>query len=343
MGEEGNKETSAKASLVYPLVKYSELSDELQSEISELCVTACEKYANDNSDAAKMVKEGLEQRTGPGWHVIVGPGFGFEISYELKNILYMYFGGNTDNPRSRRLERRTALVARELARYKVDIAALSETRFSEQGQLDAYAPPMTSSDAAKDKFYENLHALLATVSKLDKLIVLGDITSRPSDAGESHVDAPLVKALAAAGLRSRPEACLTGHVGDPRCGWLDGVQRHQRPQAIKAIYGPCIKGAASLLSSDGTTLLTEKSLILKRWAEHFSSVLNCSSVISDGAIDRLPQLVTNNDLDLPPFLPETIRTVQQISSDKAPGSDAITPEVCKHGLPRLITELTTLF
>ncbi|VDN11350.1 unnamed protein product [Dibothriocephalus latus] len=42
-----------------------------------------------------MVKEGLEQRTGPGWHVIVGPGFGFEISYEVKNILYMYFGGNT--------------------------------------------------------------------------------------------------------------------------------------------------------------------------------------------------------------------------------------------------------
>nr|VZI46441.1 unnamed protein product [Spirometra erinaceieuropaei] len=39
------------------------------------------------------------------------------------------------NPRSNRPERRTALVARELARYKVDIAALSETRFSEQGQL----------------------------------------------------------------------------------------------------------------------------------------------------------------------------------------------------------------
>ncbi|VDM02026.1 unnamed protein product [Schistocephalus solidus] len=30
----------------------------------------------------------------------------------------------------------TALVARELARYKVDIAALSETRFSQQGQLE---------------------------------------------------------------------------------------------------------------------------------------------------------------------------------------------------------------
>ncbi|VDM01859.1 unnamed protein product [Schistocephalus solidus] len=41
-----------------------------------------------------------------------------------------------DNPRSNRPERRTALVARELARYKVDIAALSETGFSEQGQLE---------------------------------------------------------------------------------------------------------------------------------------------------------------------------------------------------------------
>ncbi|VDL91934.1 unnamed protein product [Schistocephalus solidus] len=135
-----------------------------------------------------------------------------------------------DNPKSNRPERRTALVARELARYKVDIAALSETRFFEQGQLEevgarytffwsdrqkaerrdavvafairndimgrvpclpqdikdrlmsfclplrgeafatiisAYAPPMMSSDAAKDKFYEDLHALLATVPKMD--------------------------------------------------------------------------------------------------------------------------------------------------------------------------------
>ena len=34
-----------------------------------------------------------------------------------------------------RPERRTALVARELARYNADIVALSETRFAELGQL----------------------------------------------------------------------------------------------------------------------------------------------------------------------------------------------------------------
>ncbi|VDL98960.1 unnamed protein product [Schistocephalus solidus] len=130
---------------------------------------------------------------------------------------------------------------RELARYKVTIAALSETRFTERGQLEevgagytffwsgrpkaerrdagvafairndivgrlpclsqgindrlislrlplrgdhfatiisAYATQMTSSDAAKDQFYEDLHALLATVPKEDKLIVLGDFKAR---------------------------------------------------------------------------------------------------------------------------------------------------------------------
>ncbi|BHF85985.1 hypothetical protein SprV_1002916300 [Sparganum proliferum] len=41
-----------------------------------------------------------------------------------------------DNPRCNQPERRTSLVARELARYKADIAALSEIRFSEQGQLE---------------------------------------------------------------------------------------------------------------------------------------------------------------------------------------------------------------
>ncbi|VDL96340.1 unnamed protein product [Schistocephalus solidus] len=107
-----------------------------------------------------------------------------------------------DNLRNNRPERRTALVARELARYKADITALSETRFSEHGQLEegindhlmslrlplrgdkfatiisAYASPMKNSDAAKDKFYEDLHALLATVPKEDKLIILGDFIAR---------------------------------------------------------------------------------------------------------------------------------------------------------------------
>ncbi|BHF61703.1 hypothetical protein SprV_0100467900 [Sparganum proliferum] len=152
-------------------------------------------------------------------------------------------GESVDNPRSNRPEQRTALVAQDLTHYKVDMVALRETQFSEQGQLEevgagytsfwsgrprserrdagvafairndivgrlpslpqgindrlmslrlplrrggkfatiisAYALPMTSSeDAVRDKFYEDLHALLATVSKADTLIVLGDFNAR---------------------------------------------------------------------------------------------------------------------------------------------------------------------
>ncbi|BHF57857.1 hypothetical protein SprV_0100080300 [Sparganum proliferum] len=513
-----------------------------------------------------------------------------------------------DNPRSNRPERRTALVARELARYKVDIAALSETRFSEQGQLEevgagytffwsgrprterrdagvafairndivgrlpclpqgindrlmslrlplrrggtfatiisAYAPPLTSPMAARDKFYEDLHALLATVSKPDKLIVLGDFNARvgtdhtawrgvlgphglrgSNDNGllllrtcaehrliltntffclperekatwrhprsrQWHLldyvlvrrrdqrDVLVTKAIAGADgwtdhrlviskmrirlqPRRRPQgkrppgklnvallslpahhlhfstelaqrldnlpiaavddaaaAAEHAYVENRWCQLRDTVQstalavlgrarrqhqdwfddndavinnllaeknrlhkayvdhptadnkaafyrsRRQLQQrlremqdawtarkaeeiqgyadrnewknffsAIKAVYGPPTKGTAPLLSADGSTLLTEKTQILQRWAEHFRGVLNRPSAISDAAIDRLPQVETNADLDLPPSLQENIRAVQQLSSGKAPGSDAIPAEVYKHGGP----------
>nr|VZI36657.1 unnamed protein product [Spirometra erinaceieuropaei] len=483
-----------------------------------------------------------------------------------------------DNPRSNRPERRTALVARELARYKVDIAALSETRFSEQGQLEevgagytffwsgrpraerrnagvafairtdivgrlpclpqgindrlmslrlplwggkfatiisAYAPTMTNPDAVRDKFYEDLHALLATVSKADKLIVLGDFNARVDTdhtawrgvlgphglrgsndngllllrtcaehrltltntffclperekatwrhprsrqwhlldyvlvRGRDQRDVLVTKAIAGADgwtdhrlviskmrirlqPRRRPQgkrppdklnvallslpahrlhfsnelaqrldnlpiaaaaddaaaaAAENASVENRWCQLRDTVQstalavlgraprQHQdwfndNDAAIRnllaeknrlhkayvehptegnkaafylTVYGPPKKGTAPLLTADGSTLLTEKTQILQRWAEHFRGVLNRPSVISEAAIARLPQVATNADLDLPPSLQETIRAVQQLSSGKAPGSDAIPAEVYKHGGPQLMDHLTALF
>ncbi|VDL98186.1 unnamed protein product [Schistocephalus solidus] len=49
--------------------------------------------------------------------------------------------------------------------------------------------------------------------------------------------------------------------------------------AIKAVYGPTGKGTSPLLSTDGTTLLTENMQILKRSAEYFRSILNRPSTI----------------------------------------------------------------
>ncbi|VDL86332.1 unnamed protein product [Schistocephalus solidus] len=377
--------------------------------------------------------------------------------------------------------------------------------------ISAYAPPMTSSDEAKDKFYEDLHAMLATVPNVGKLIVLGDFNARvwmdhvacqvllgPHGLGSCNDNGLLLLRTCAelrllltntffrlptrekatwmhprsrrwqlldyvlVRRRDRQDVLVTKAICDAN-GWKDHglviskmrlrLQPRRRPQGkrprgklntlllnlpahcfdfsnqitknlenlhapdnyatvetrwcqlrnfiqstaldvlgrerrqhedlfddndaaisnllaeknglhkahmdigndatketfliccrpIKAIYGPCIKGTASLLNSDDTTLLTEKSQILKRWAKHFRSVLNCSSTISCAAIDWLSQVDMNNDLDLPTSLPETIRAVQQISSGKAPGSDAIPPEVYKYDGSRLIAELTTLF
>nr|VZI01118.1 unnamed protein product [Spirometra erinaceieuropaei] len=109
-----------------------------------------------------------------------------------------------------------------------------------------------------------------------------------------------------------------------------------------AVYGPPTNGTAPLLSADGSTLLTEKAPILQRWTEHFGGVVNRPSAISDATIARLSQFEANVDLDLPPSLQETIRTMQQLSSGKAPGSDAIPAEVYTHGSPQLMDHITVL-
>ncbi|BHF68704.1 hypothetical protein SprV_0301174300 [Sparganum proliferum] len=331
---------------------------------------------------------------------------------------------------------------------------------------------MTSPDAARDKFYEDLHALLATVSKADKLVVLGDFNARvgadptawrgvlgPHGLRGSNDNGLLLLrtcaehrliltntffclsenelaqrldnltiAAAAAAAEAADVAAENASVENRWCQLRDTVQstalavlgrarrqhqdwfdendavisnllveknrlhkayidhptednkaafyrsrRHLQQRlremqdawtarkaeeiqgyadrnewknffsAIKAVYGPPTKGTAPLLRAEGHTLLTEKSKILQRCAEHFRGVLNRPSAISDAAIDRLPQVKINVDLDLPSSLQETNRTVQQLSRGKAPGSDAISAEVYKHGGPQLMDHLTALF
>jgi hypothetical protein len=69
---------------------------------------------------------------------------------------------------------------------------------------------------------------------------------------------------------------------------------------LKAIYGPPTCSSAPLLSAERTTLLTDRAQILECWAEYFDSVLNCPSTINKEAINRLPQVPVNDELDSPP-------------------------------------------
>nr|VZI27848.1 unnamed protein product [Spirometra erinaceieuropaei] len=103
------------------------------------------------------------------------------------------------------------------------------------------------------------------------------------------------------------------------------------------------KSIAHLLIADGITLLTEKTQILQRWAEHFRGVLSHPFNISDAAIARLPKVGINAELDFPPSHHETISTAQQLSSETAPGSDRISVEIYERGGPQLMDHLITLF
>ena len=100
---------------------------------------------------------------------------------------------------------------------------------------------------------------------------------------------------------------------------------------LKEIYSPTSSGSSPLLSVDGTLLITDKDKILERWAEHFNSVLNRPSSISDEAIARLPQIPVNTSLDNPTSLDETQKAIRMLSSGKAPGPDAIPAEIYKDG------------
>ncbi|KAF7242792.1 Cadherin-8 [Varanus komodoensis] len=114
-------------------------------------------------------------------------------------------------------------------------------------------------------------------------------------------------------------------------------------EALRSLYGPQPSGSSPLLDSDGATLITEKTLILQRWAEHFQSVLNRPSSINNEAIDRMPQVDINHSLDASQSKPETLQAISQLSSGKAPGSDAIPAEVYKEGGAVLVNKLTQLF
>ena len=73
-----------------PKVQYTDMEDDMKTEVMEICNSACDQHSNNNEMCAKMIKEMLDRKFGPSWHVIVGEGFGFEISYEVKKMLYMF-------------------------------------------------------------------------------------------------------------------------------------------------------------------------------------------------------------------------------------------------------------
>ena len=99
----------------------------------------------------------------------------------------------------------------------------------------------------------------------------------------------------------------------------------------KAAYSNICKTVQTKLRDMQDSWLRKKTEEIQSFADR---KLNRPSSINEDAIDRLPQIECNVLLDEFPTVTETRKAVQQLSSGKAPGADAIPAEVYKaRGLP----------
>ncbi|BHF73147.1 hypothetical protein SprV_0401622300 [Sparganum proliferum] len=130
----------------------------------------------------------------------------------------------------------------------------------------------------------------------DNDAVISNLLAEKNRLHKAYVDHPTTDSKAAfyrsrrhlqQRLREMQDA-WTARKAEEIQGYADRNEWKNFFAAIKAVYGPPTKGTAPLLSADGSTLLTEKTKILQRWAEHFRGVFNRPSAISDAAIYRLP-------------------------------------------------------
>ena len=52
-----------------------------------------EKFSDNLEKAAQVVKDQMDKKFGAPWNCVVGEYFAFEITYEVKNLLYLFLGG----------------------------------------------------------------------------------------------------------------------------------------------------------------------------------------------------------------------------------------------------------
>eukprot|EP00892_Ulva_mutabilis_P003812 jgi/Ulvmu1/1802/UM119_0020.1 len=79
----------------YPLVKHCDMTVEMKEEAVDVCITAVEKFPDEREKCTQMIKDTMDKKFGPAWHVVVGKGFSYDVQYEVKNLLYLFVGGVT--------------------------------------------------------------------------------------------------------------------------------------------------------------------------------------------------------------------------------------------------------
>ncbi|XP_044182761.1 uncharacterized protein LOC122963391 [Acropora millepora] len=254
-----------------------------------------------------------------------------------------------DRVGANRPERRTALVTRELKRYNLDIAALSETKFLDKGVLS-----VTEENWAKFRDEVN-SAARETIDVLKKHhqdwfddndteiqgLLAEKYTAHKAWLADKQSDAKRDRFHSLRGKLQKQLRCMKDiwwkRKAEEVQGYADSKNAKLFYSSLKEVYGPSQRSAAPIRNLQGE-LLTDNEAINKRWSEHFEQLLDRPSSIDPSVIEELPERPLCTDLDDLPTENKVEEAIKELQCGKAAGPDGIPPEVFKSGGQLLVTK-----
>uniref|UniRef100_A0A183TFT0 Endo/exonuclease/phosphatase domain-containing protein n=1 Tax=Schistocephalus solidus TaxID=70667 RepID=A0A183TFT0_SCHSO len=205
--------------------------------------------------------------------------------YPLSPFPAPYSPGYLDNQRSNRPGRKTVLVAGKLASYKVDIAALSETRFSWQGQLEERGQIRRYKDTLK-KSLKQLQINPATWEDLAQ--------DRPVWRESVKTGAAIYEADRVADIKSKRAACKSQ---SPRINTANTQALPMCPRCQRTIHARI--GLVGYLQTQ-----CNKNPKTSTSATPASEPMTTTTTTENNVTDAPPPTI--NDTILPPPLPALI-------------------------------------
>eukprot|EP00040_Diaphanoeca_grandis_P006925 m.39120 g.39120 ORF g.39120 m.39120 type:complete len:114 (-) comp18093_c0_seq1:97-438(-) len=77
----------------YPLTVKTDMIEEMAVDCQEQAVTCIEKANNNYEVASKMLQEEMVKKYGDGWHVVMGDGYGSEVTHDHGSLCYAFVAG----------------------------------------------------------------------------------------------------------------------------------------------------------------------------------------------------------------------------------------------------------
>ena len=108
-------------------------------------------------------------------------------------------------------------------------------------------------------------------------------------------------------------------------GYADSNNMQKFYYATKRLYGPQKRSHAPVRDANGA-LIEDSEGIRKRWAEHFSTLLNHNTATDHSILDELPALSMKEKLDEIPTHQDFMEAIRALKMNKEAGSDEVSKQ-----------------